>query len=247
MEVGGVMEILDSFLKLVGAVVVAGGSLSLLIYQIFKHLAAKWLDSRFDERLQALKHEHGKQLEQLRFKISALLDRAAKLHQREFEVLPESWSKLNDAYGNARLFVAALQSYPDIDNMTVPQQEEFIAKCRLFDWEKNQLKTAQDKNKFYQKHIFRHNQNDSQAKASDAYTFTLKNGIFIDDQIRAKFAVIHDLIWNALLEHQFNEEDGIRPRQREKINELNQRGEELMKELERVVHERLWPKESVEL
>src|SRR5690242_14921631 len=92
------MEGLEEILKAVGAVVLAGGGMSLIVYQVFKHLAARWLESKFEERLQALKHAHGKELEQLRFRISALLDRATKLHQREFEVLPDAWAKLNDAF-----------------------------------------------------------------------------------------------------------------------------------------------------
>jgi len=82
--------------------VAAGGGLTLIAYQIFKRFAVKWLDSKFEERLQALKHKHGKEIERLRFEIAKLLDRATKLHQREFEVLPEAWSKLNDAFWNTQ-------------------------------------------------------------------------------------------------------------------------------------------------
>lgn len=74
------MEPLNDILRLVGTLVLAGGGLSLIVYQTFKHLAAKWLDARFEERLQALKHEQQKEIEQLRLKISTLLDRAVKLH-----------------------------------------------------------------------------------------------------------------------------------------------------------------------
>jgi len=139
------MEALDQVLKLVGGLVVAGVSLSLIVYQAFKHLAVKWLDARFDERLQAIKHEHEKEIERLRFNISALLDRATKLHQREFEVLPEAWSKLNDSFWCTRGFVLPIQSFPDIDQMVQPQQEEFIASCRLMEWEKAEIRQANER------------------------------------------------------------------------------------------------------
>ena len=84
------MELLDSVLKVIGFIVIAGGGLSLIVFHVFKYLGEKWLDSKFEERLQALKHEHGKELERLRFKISTALDRATKLHQREFDVLPDA-------------------------------------------------------------------------------------------------------------------------------------------------------------
>jgi len=238
------MEALDLVLKLIGGIVLAGGGLSLIVYQVFKHLAAKWLDSRFKEKLQALKHQHEKEIEELRFKISAMLDRAVKLHQREFEVLPEAWSKLNDTFWNVRGFVSPMQSYPDIDRMPPQQQEEFIASCRLVEWQKVELRETDEKNNIYQKHIFWHNLSDAKIKASDAYTYLIKNGIFINDEIRSKFTIVHDLVWNALTEHQMNEEHNIRPLQRERIGKLLSDGEGLMKELERSVHQRLWPVES---
>lgn len=86
---------LEELLKAIGLLVVAAGGLTAIAYAIFKNLGEKWLDARFDERLAAYKHEQQKELEQVRFKITALLDRATKLHQREFEVLPEAWSLLN--------------------------------------------------------------------------------------------------------------------------------------------------------
>lgn len=235
---------LDHVLKLIGAIVLTGGGLSLIVYQAFKHFAAKWLDARFEERLQALKHQHGKEIEELRFKISAMLDRAVKLHQREFDVLPDAWSKLNDAFWNTRGFVSLIQSYPDIDRMIPQQQEEFITSCRLLDWQKTELRQTNEKNNVYQKHIFWQNLSDAQTKAQDAYTYLIKNGIFINDEIRAKFKVIHDLVWSALTEHQLNVEDEIRPRLRKDIGKLLNEGEGLMKELERSVHHRLWPVEG---
>ncbi len=230
-------------LKLIGVIVVAGGGLSLIVYQAFKYLAVKWLDARFEERLQALKHQHDKEIEELRFKISAMLDRATKLHQREFEVLPDAWSKLNDSFWNTRRLVSHIQSYPDIERMVPQQREEFIASCQLLEWQKAELRQTNEKNKVYQKYLFWNNLSDAQNNSRDAYTYLIKNGIFITDEIRAKFSAVHDLVWNALIEHQMNEENNIIPRKREQIGKLSE-GEELMKELEHVVHQRLWPAET---
>lgn len=238
------METLDQLLKAVGGIVLAGGGLSLIVYQAFKHLAAKWLDARFEERLQALRHQHGKETEELRFKISTMLDRATKLHQREFEVLPEAWGKLNDAFWNVRAFVHPMQSYPDIDRMSHAQQVEFIRACRLDDWQKTELFSTEKKNDLYQKHIFWHKLSDAQEKYREAYSYIIKNGIFVNDEIRARFSAIHDLVWNALTEHQLNEEHKIRPRKRDEIGKLLSDGEGAMKDLERMVHQRLWPDDS---
>jgi hypothetical protein len=235
------MDELEPLLKLVGGIVVAGGGLSLIVYQTFKHLAAKWLDARFEERLQALKHEQQKELEQLRYKVSALLDRAVKLHQREFDVLPEAWSKLNDAYWYVRSFVSAPQSYPDVDRMNPAQLEEFISGCQLQEWQKSELRDTPEKTRYYQKAIFWHKLNQANDKSRDAYTYLIKNGILINEDLRKKFSAIHDIFWNALTEHQMNEEHDTRPLQRDQISKLVSEGDDMMKNLERDIHERLWP------
>ena len=238
------MEAIDSIFKFVGGVVVAGGGLSLLVYQIFKKFSVKWLDSKFDQRLQELKHEQQKDLEQMKYKISALLDRSVKLHQREFDVLPEAWSKINDAYWYVRSFVSALQSYPDVDRMGAAQQEEFIKNCQLQEWQKEELRKEQDKTGYYQKEIYWYKSSQADQKSRDAYTYLIKNGIFINEGLRGKLSEIHDIFWEALAEHQTNEEYGVRPRSDKKIEKLNKEGDGLMKALEREIHERLWPSSS---
>lgn len=235
------MDALDPILKLVGSIVIAGGGLSLIIYQIFKHFAVKWLDARFEERLQALKHDQQKEIEQLRYKISALLDRAVKLHQREFDVLPEAWAKLNDAYWFVRSLVSSFQSYPDIDRMNPAQLSEFIGECHLHGWQKDELKQSHKKNDYYQKAIFWHNLTDAKTKSSKAYRYLIKNGIFIKGDIRQELNLIHDLTWAALSEHEMNEAHDVIPRHRENVDKLAKEGDEKMKVLERQIHSRLWP------
>ncbi len=110
-------------------------------------------------------------------------------------------------------------------------------------WNGRRLSFARQvrRNRVYRGQIFWHNLSDAQDKARDVYTYLMKNGIFINDKMRAKFGIVHELIWNALLEHQMNEEAKVLPLQREQISKLlADESEALMKELQRAVHERLW-------
>ncbi len=236
------MEPLDQLLTIVGKIVLWGGGLSLVVYQVFKRLASRWLDAKFDKRLQDLKHQHGKEIEQLRFKISALLDRTTKLHQREFEVLPEAWSKLNDGYWEVRVLVASVQSDPDINGMPEPLQEEFISTCELSEWQKAEVREAEDKNKRYQKYIVWHYLGKAEDKIRDTHICLRKNGIFLSDDIRAKFAEIDDLIWKVFRDHRMNVEHELERPERKLIDQfLRDDGDKLMKELEQLVHDRIWP------
>lgn len=235
------MESLQTILAFIGTAALGGGVLVTVVYQAFKHFAAKWLDARFDERLQSLKHGHDQEIESLRFRIASLLDRTVKLHQREFDVLPEAWGKLNDAYWYVKSFISPMQSYPDLDAMGPLQLEEFIASCTLLEWQKVEIRqTSKERTALYIKQIFWHKLAEAQNQCRDGYTYLMKNGIFIDREIYKQLLEIHDLVWNALIEHKINEESKNAVDNHDHISKMRTRGDELMRDIERQIHQRLW-------
>ena len=238
---------LEEVLKAIGVVVLAGGGLVGIAYAIFKRLGERWLDAKFEERLAAYRHEQQKELEQLRFKINALLDRSTKLHQREFEVLPEAWSRLNDAYWKAIAFVSPLQQYPDLNRMTAEQLEEFLSNCSLNQWEKSELRGDGDRNAYYIKRLFWHRLADMRGVARESHIYLLKSGIFLPAEVRAKFGAIGTLIWEALDERAVNEEHDFVPRESVKQKALRDNGPQLIENLEQEVHGRLWNSEQAAL
>jgi hypothetical protein len=115
-------------------------------YAMVRWLGTKWLDTRFAERLEthkgALQHELEKikgarqvELEKIKFEINARMDRAAKLHQREFEVLPQAWSRLTEARGIAMSLVSRLQFVTELNQMPQDRLEEFLTHSELADFE----------------------------------------------------------------------------------------------------------------
>ena len=117
-------SVVGPILTYLSAAILAVGGFGAIIYWLFKLLAAKWLDAKFAERLSAYKHTQQKELEQLKFEISALLGRTVKLHQREFDVLPEAWGLLTDAFTITRPVALGAVFSPDIRKMTGEQFEE---------------------------------------------------------------------------------------------------------------------------
>lgn len=241
------MDSVRLVLEAIGAIIVAGGGIALIVYAVFKHLAVKWLDAQFAERLQSLQHRHQRELEELRFKIAALLDITTKLHQREFDMLPEAWSKLNDAFWEARATTAVARQYPDIEKMNAAHQAEFIDGCRLQSWEKEELRQSERKNEYYQKRIAWHDLSEARKKSRESHIFLLKNGIFFSEELRNAFHRVDDIVWDAVVEHGMNVEHEARSTMHEHITVLMQQGEPLLHELERKMRERLWPKEGVGL
>jgi len=88
-------DILNEFLKLIGGVAAIGAASSAFAYAMFRIFTTKWIETRFSERLEAFKHQ---EIEHLRFRINTMMDWNVKLHQREFDVLPETWSLLTEAF-----------------------------------------------------------------------------------------------------------------------------------------------------
>ena len=132
------MDIVHWLLAAVGV----GGGCAAVAYLAFKFLAAKWLENKFAERLEAYKHQQQKELEQLKFQINASFDRLTKLHQHEFQVLPDAWGVLVNAFVEAKAFVASLQSYPDLETMKPAHLAEFVEACPLAPWQKEELKAT---------------------------------------------------------------------------------------------------------
>jgi hypothetical protein len=110
---------LQNILAALGGLVVGGGILGTVVYTIFKILGEKWLNAKFEERLAAYKHAQQRELEELKFQINTLMDRTLKLHQREFDVLPEAWGRLNDAFKVIRPVTLGFQQSPDVNAMSV--------------------------------------------------------------------------------------------------------------------------------
>ena len=235
------MEIIFS---IVGKLIVTGGGLVAISYGLFKYLGQKWLDEKFSERLEAYKHEQQKEIERLRFKINALLDRATKFHQREYEVLPEAWSLLNDAFWKASYFLHPFQQYPDLDRMTPTQLDEFLAKTSFSNWEIEELKTSTKKSDYYIKRIFWHTIQDVKTSARDCHVYLAKNGIFIQPNIREKLLEIDDAIWKALNQREISERHDTFPRDLTKSDYLIEQAPQLLKDLELLVQNRLWDSQS---
>lgn len=237
------MQYIDELLKAIGLFAAAGGGLIAIAYAIFKRFGEKWLDTKFEERLAAYRHAQQKELEQLKFQINALLDRATKLHQREFEVMPEAWAKLNDAYWRVAALVSPMQSYPDLGQMADAQLQEFVVSCDLNQWEKAELLAAKDRSEYYMKHIFWYRLSEAKDVARESHVYIAKNGIFLPPDIKAKFVTLDALVWEALDEHEQNERYKTIPRDSKKQQALRLEAPEQLKALELVVQGRLWNSE----
>jgi hypothetical protein len=229
----------QSLLAVFGGGIAVIGIFVAAAYGLFKKFSEKWLDAKFAERSEAMRHEQQKELEALRIQCARLIDRATKLNQREFDVIPEAWSRLCEAYERTRSLVASIQTYPDIDNMTSEQRNEFIDQCKLAQWEKKELDASEKKTEYYRKKILWHDYVETQKYVYELRMYIRKNSILMPKEIRKQFQKLDQLIWGVLIEHEHNYRYEYIPRSFEERGEFLRQGEAIMTNLEKGIEQRL--------
>jgi hypothetical protein len=117
--------------KLLATTLFAGGGGVAIAYKAFRRFSERWLDAKFSERLEKLKHEQQKESESIRQQVQWHFSRVSKIHEKEFEVLPRAWLLLHEAHGRAGDLVGRLRYIPDFQNMPDPKMREFVAASKL--------------------------------------------------------------------------------------------------------------------
>ena len=96
--------------EFIGKLVAYGGGIVVIAYGIFILLGKKWIESIFQKNLEIYKRTQNQELENFKYKINSLFSRVSKIHEKEFEVLPEIWSRLHDAKDIISALVSPLHS-----------------------------------------------------------------------------------------------------------------------------------------
>lgn len=194
----GVVDIFAS----IGTVATAGGVGAATSVGIFRLLGKSWLEHKFKEELERLKHLHQTEVEKLRHEINSLYSRISKIHEKEFEVLPQSWNLLHHAYGQTFATISAFKQYPDLNRMSADELEEFLLTCRLRESQKARMREAQDKLKFYQSESLWFELSDAKKAHTEFHNYIILNSIFMTADLQKKFRDIDDAIGAVLIKHE---------------------------------------------
>jgi hypothetical protein len=235
---GGIALMIDQIFQLLGQVVLYGGFLVGIAYWLFRKLAEKWLENKFAERLQDYKHAQNKEIEEVRFRINSIFDRLTKLHQREFEVLPEAWARLCEAYRAAGNLLVVIKTRPDLNRMNEELLTETLNATELKESEKEEVLRAPNKNKCYSDHIVWHELIEAEQASINCHYYLLANGIFLKQEMKDSFNQVDDFIWKAIRKRKEWLEDPQAHREC-KSTTFIQEAEPLMKDLETKVRGRV--------
>jgi hypothetical protein len=204
-------------------------------FGLFRFLGEKWIESKFAERLEAYKHAKVKNLEEVRFRISSIFNRVTKLHDKEFEILPEVWGKLNDAYLAVLRCVYRIRQHPDLNRLSEDQLQDFLTKNGFPEKEIQSVKQSDDRIVSYG-NVITYRQIGEADLATLEFRATLtKYRIFLMPDLRERFDNIEERLSAIWISHRVgvqskNEGMGI-----QSLTEHQKPIELLMKEIEELV------------
>lgn len=233
------MTISDAILKLLGEALAYGGGGAVVAYLLFQYFGKNWIENKFAQRLEQHKHQQALELQRLHLEIDSMLSGALKLQEREFQLLPEAWQKLDEAHGLVRRLVSPGQEYPNVDRMTPAELEEFLSKSELTETQKQRVRTANNRLKAYEETIFWHRLHCVKIAISDLENFVARNGIFFPTSIKDKFTQISNLFWSAIISKQVGHEAEDYRMQSEGWKKIQEEAEPLYKAIEGEIQARL--------
>lgn len=228
-------------LKFLGQVIAYSGGAVAIAYIVFIFLGKQVIENWFSKRMEAYRSAQAQELEEYKYKINALFNRVTKIHEKEFEVLPKAWEKLQDALGQVGHIASPLQSYPDFTFMSQTEFEEFLTHTKLKKHESEQLQSLDgvNRNKFYQERIFWHELYEAKSQVNNLRNFLLYNKIFLSKDLFDEFGKIDTMLFDMVLEIEGNHEEQVRKSVLPIWKKLNSDVQDIAKKIEALVQSRL--------
>lgn len=221
------------------SVLAYGGGGATVAYLLFRHLGKSWIESKFTQRLEQYKHDQAIELQRLRIEIDSMLNGALKLQEKEFEILPKAWNKLDEAHGLVSWLASPIQQYPDLDRLNSAQLEEFLAKSDFAESQKQKLRESGAKVETYQEISFWYRLNKVNCAISDLQNFVARKGIFLPLELKEKFTKISDLLRSVIISKEIGHQARDFKMENEGWAKIKEEIEPLYKSIESEIHKRL--------
>lgn len=220
------------------ASIIAGGGAS---FAIFNWLGQHWLEQQFQKRLEAIKHQHNKDIEHLKHEIQSLFSRISKIHEKEFEILPKTWFLLHDAYGKAHHAITALREYPDLDRLTTQQLEEALKNCRVSDHDKSAISRlpSGERNEYYLNAMQWVELAEAEKAQVRFHNYLVRNRIFMTRELHELFSAVDQMLYLSLNDQRTGKQFGVRESvlaAREKIKSVESSADAIEKAVQRRLH-----------
>jgi hypothetical protein len=175
-----------------------GGGSAAVAYLIFRFLGEKWIENKFERQLEADRHVHAKELQDLKKNLDSELNRALKIQEKEFDVLSESWEKLKIAENSMGVAFSMIREGINLDAMSEKEIESLLSNFGMMETHKKQIKESENKSKLYSQIIVRYELSDALKTFHDFLSYVRKNSIFIRPHLEALFLQIEEKMREAI-------------------------------------------------
>lgn len=230
---------MDEMTKFLLQMIAFGGGSAAVAYLLFQWLGKTWIENKFAQRLDHLRHQQALELQRLRVEIDSMLSGALKLQEKEFSVLPEAWAKLDEAHGLVSWLVAPFQQYADVNRMKSSQLQEFLDGTDFTDSQKEDVRNSCDMGKTYQDILFWHRLHKVKNAFSELQIYVARNGIFLPADLESKFRKIAEMLWSAVISKEVGHEAKDWKMQSEGWDKVKEEAEPLYLDIKKHIQERL--------
>lgn len=224
----------DLIFSLLGQLIAAGGGGALVAFALFKFFGKSWIENQLSKNLEVAKSE-----------ISLLAARKMKLHDREYVVFPEVWSKLNKAFASLGNAVTSFREFPDLGRMSEAELQTWMKRVDLTEDEMTYLLGEGDKIKAYSRILDWRSLLEANKDFVDFHTYLQSNRIFLSPEIKEKLDQIGSLlreVWVAKkMDWDGHKLDEGKSFLREAYEKYNKQAKPIMTEIETLVQGKLFP------
>lgn len=229
----------ETIFESLGKLVFYGGGGGAIAYGIFVFLGKKWIENKFATKLEEYKLAQNKEIEDFRYRINTLFNRVAKIHEKEYEVLPEAWVMLHDAHDYISRLVSPFRQYPDFNQLKVLEIKRIL---KNYKWEEQQIDdliSANDKNKYFEEKIFYQYLREAKLKYSEFHKYIIRNRIFFSNELKEQFNKADDLMWDTIIDREVGEHAKDFKMIHQSYKQLKENIEVIIDTIEELVQKRL--------
>jgi hypothetical protein len=227
------------FLEILGRVIAYGGGGAAIAYLLFQYLGKSWIENKFNERLELLKHQQNIEAQRLRVEIDSLLSGVVRLQEREFEILPTAWRKLYRAQQTIKSLVSPFETYLKLDSFNEEQLEDVLAQTRFMESQKSEIRRSSNKTELYRELTFRYRLLEAKNVFCEYIDYFSENGILLSPQLKLKLNKASELLNSALASKEIGREHNDWKMQNEGWKKLESEVGPLVSEIENDIYARL--------
>jgi hypothetical protein len=184
------MTTYEAITQLLGNVVLYSGVSVAIAFGFFRYLGKGYIDNWRAKDLEKYKMEQDS-------KINTQFNKVLKNQEKEYDILPMLWEKLQKLHIKIEGALFFLTKLPDLNRADEKYLENFIKDNEIPETVAENLRSGNDKNSVYKGYLDWKQMNDALKAFHDFKEYYQINKIFLSSKLKEKFFQIHKHLWSV--------------------------------------------------